>query len=148
MLVLLREIVILTVSSFKASSSGEGRKSEMTLTFPMGSSVYFILAVIYFLSFPPVSGADEANDAMRPMSVAQEEDAGADFAQQPPAEFAGVAVQLMKKNRGLWISEGLLRGREIHPPCGQGSPAPWRNPKRSAWSSTFIRLLEAISDIK
>jgi hypothetical protein len=60
-LALLREMVTLTVSSFNASSSGEGRKSEMTLTFPIGSSVYFILAAIYLLSFPPISGADNSD---------------------------------------------------------------------------------------
>jgi hypothetical protein len=29
-------------SSFRTSSSGEGRKSEITFTFPTGSSVYFL----------------------------------------------------------------------------------------------------------
>lgn len=33
----------------------------MTLTFPIGSSVYFILAVIYFFPFPPISGADNSD---------------------------------------------------------------------------------------
>jgi hypothetical protein len=60
-LVLLRAIVTLTVSSFRASSSGEGRKSEMTLTFPIGSSVYFIFPFIYLFPFPPVSGADNSD---------------------------------------------------------------------------------------
>jgi hypothetical protein len=60
-LVLLSVIVTLTVSSFKASSSGDGRKSEMTLTFPIGSSVYLIFSFIDFISFPPISGADYSN---------------------------------------------------------------------------------------
>jgi hypothetical protein len=37
----------------------------MTLTFPIGSSVYFILAVIYLLSFPPISGADNSDFVKR-----------------------------------------------------------------------------------
>ncbi len=33
----------------------------MTLTFPIGSSVYFILVVIDLFSFPPISGADNSD---------------------------------------------------------------------------------------
>jgi hypothetical protein len=58
-LVLLSEIVILTVSSLSTSSSGEGRKSVTTFTFPIRSSVYFIFLFINPLSFPPESGADD-----------------------------------------------------------------------------------------
>jgi len=60
-LALLRAIVTFTVSSFRASSSGEGRKSEITFTFPICSSVYFIFRFIYFLSFPPISGAKNSD---------------------------------------------------------------------------------------
>ena len=58
---MLRAIVTLTVSSFRASSSGEGRKSGTALTLPIGSSVYFIFLFIYFLSFPPISGANNSD---------------------------------------------------------------------------------------
>ncbi len=61
---MLSVIVTLTVSSFKASSSGDGRKSETTLTFPIGSSVYLIFSFIDFLSFPPISGADYSDFAL------------------------------------------------------------------------------------
>ena len=33
----------------------------MTLTFPIGSSVYFIFAFIYFFAFPPISGANNSD---------------------------------------------------------------------------------------
>lgn len=50
----------LMVSSFKASSSGEERKSGMTLTLPIGSSVYFIFSFIYFIAFQPIFGANNS----------------------------------------------------------------------------------------
>jgi hypothetical protein len=61
MLVLLSEMVTLTVSSFKANSSGEGRKSFSNLTFPIGSSEYDIFCFIYFLSLSPIAGADNSD---------------------------------------------------------------------------------------
>jgi hypothetical protein len=64
MLILLSEMVTLTVSSFRTSSSGEGRKSFKTFTFPIGSSVYFIFSVIYFLSFSPISSANDSDFVM------------------------------------------------------------------------------------
>ena len=60
-LALLSEIVTFTVSSLNASSSGEGRKSVITLTLPNGSSVYFIFLFIYLLSFPPISGTYDSD---------------------------------------------------------------------------------------
>ena len=56
-LVLLSEMVTLTVSSLRANSSGEGKKSATTFTFPTGSSVYLIFSFIDVLSLSPVSGA-------------------------------------------------------------------------------------------
>ena len=47
-------IVILTVSSLKASSSGEGRKSGFTSRGPIGSLVYFVFALINVFAFAQV----------------------------------------------------------------------------------------------
>ena len=58
-LALLSEIVTLTVSSLKANSAGDGRKSFITFTSPIGSSVYFIFPFIDSFSFPPISGAKD-----------------------------------------------------------------------------------------
>jgi hypothetical protein len=61
MLFLLRDIVTLTDSSRYANSAGDGRKSETIFISPIGSSVYFIFVLIGCLSFPPVTGAEDAN---------------------------------------------------------------------------------------
>ena len=45
-LALLKEIVTFIVSSFKTRSFGDGRKSDTTLTFSIGSSVYLIFFFI------------------------------------------------------------------------------------------------------
>ena len=64
-LALLSEMVTLTVLSFKTNSSGDGRKSVTTLTFPMGSFVYAIFFSINILSFPPVAGTYDSNCQLR-----------------------------------------------------------------------------------
>ena len=56
----LKERVTLSVLSFNTNSSGEGRKSVMTLTLSMGSSVYFIFLLIKFFSLSPVAGAKKS----------------------------------------------------------------------------------------
>jgi hypothetical protein len=43
------------------SSSGAGRKSSTTRSFPIGSSVYLTLLFINPLASTPVSGANDAN---------------------------------------------------------------------------------------
>ena len=63
MLDLLSAMVTFTVSSRKASSSGDGKKSEATRSFPKGSSVYLIFLLIDFLTSPPITGANDPNDA-------------------------------------------------------------------------------------
>ena len=65
MLLLLKAIVTFTPSSRNASSSGEGRKSGITLRSPNGSSVYFIFALINCPALSPVAGAQYANDTAR-----------------------------------------------------------------------------------
>jgi len=60
MLDLLKEIVTLTLSSFKINCSGGGRKSLITLSSPIGSSVYFILRLI---NLPPLSPVTRAEDS-------------------------------------------------------------------------------------
>lgn len=64
MLFLLSEIVTFTVSSFKANSLGEGKKSSTTFTSPIGSSVYFIFSFIDLLPLSPISGADDSDLAI------------------------------------------------------------------------------------
>jgi hypothetical protein len=72
--------------------------------------VVFIVVV----SFSPVAGADEADDAVGPMGVAHEEDSGADPAEPPPAQFAAAAVRGIEEHEGGGIGQGFLRSREIH----------------------------------
>ena len=52
---MLRVIVILTFSSLKARSSGEGKKSSTIRRFPRGSSVYLIFFVFAFIELSPFS---------------------------------------------------------------------------------------------
>src|SRR5574337_282309 len=54
--------VTLTLSSFRTSWSGDGRKSLTIFSLPMGSSVYLILLFINLPSFSPISGAIYADD--------------------------------------------------------------------------------------
>ena len=56
---MLKEIVTLTLSSFKINCSGGGRKSLMTLTSPIGSSVYFIFRLINLPPFSPITRAED-----------------------------------------------------------------------------------------
>jgi hypothetical protein len=55
MLALLKEIVTLTLSSFKTNWSGGGKKSFTILSLPIVSSVYFILFFINLSPLSPVS---------------------------------------------------------------------------------------------
>jgi len=59
---LLREIVTLTLSSFRTRRSGGGRKSLMTLSFPIGSFVYFILVFINLFPLSPVSCTENSDN--------------------------------------------------------------------------------------
>jgi len=59
-----RAIVTFTPSSFSTKSSGLGKKSGMTFSFPSGSFVYLIFALINSFSFAPISGANDADDAL------------------------------------------------------------------------------------
>jgi len=52
-------MVTFWLSSLKASWSGEGKKSAMILTGPMGSAVYFVLLLIDCFSLPSISCADD-----------------------------------------------------------------------------------------
>src|SRR6185436_122145 len=51
-------------SSRKTRSSGSGRKSGTTLTLPRGSSVYLVFALMDFLSFSPISRAEDSDDVV------------------------------------------------------------------------------------
>ena len=59
---LLREIVIFTVSSLNANSSGDGSISATTSTFPIGSFVYLIFALINLFTFTPIASSKDSND--------------------------------------------------------------------------------------
>jgi len=60
----LRLIVTLTVSSFNASSPGDGKKSSIGLPGFIGSSVYLILLFIYPLTLAPISSTDNSNNVI------------------------------------------------------------------------------------
>ena len=62
---------------------------------------------------PPVTGADQSDDAAGTMGIADMQHAPIDFAQQPPAQLPGSAVSMIEKNQGPWIGKGLLRYRKI-----------------------------------
>ena len=55
----LKPMVTFRLSSLNASWSGDGKKSVMILTGPIGSAVYFVFLLIYCLSFSPVSCAND-----------------------------------------------------------------------------------------
>jgi hypothetical protein len=52
-------MVTFWLSSLNASWSGDGKKSVMILTGPMGSAVYFVFLLIDCFSLPPISRADD-----------------------------------------------------------------------------------------
>lgn len=60
-LLFVNAMVTLIVSSFNASSAGEGRKSSTRLTLPIGSSVYSIFLLIYLLALSPISCSEDSD---------------------------------------------------------------------------------------
>lgn len=106
MLALLKEMVTFTVSSFNASSSGEGRKSATLLTFPIGSSVYLIFSFINFPPFSPVPCANDPN-LVFPVSEPNSHYASGHLAQAVKPFFLTAVLKVFKDDTIL-VEEGKL----------------------------------------
>jgi hypothetical protein len=63
-LLLEREIVTFSTSSFATNSDGEGRKSATTRTSSIGPFVYLIRLLIDLFAFSPVSRPKDADHAI------------------------------------------------------------------------------------
>ena len=94
---LLKEIVILTLFSFKANCSGGGRKSLITLSFPIGSSAYFILLFINLSPFSPVPGTIDADD-IAPVCESNSDDAVVDPAHTEESILTGAMTDIFCNN--------------------------------------------------
>jgi len=110
---LLKAIVTLTPSSRKTNSSGRGRKSGTTVSFPSGSSVYLILSLIDLPSLAPVPGPEDANHAST-VREPHREDTTLDPTEAVVSSFAR-AVRPVLREDAAWIGEGELR------PCERDS---------------------------
>ena len=79
----------------------------MTLTSPMGPSVYVIFLLIDPFAFPPISCAEDANDAF----PIREPDCENTFAYASEAEEARflLAVRNILRNHAQGVSESVLR---------------------------------------
>jgi hypothetical protein len=75
----------------------------------------FPVVFIVVTSCPPIAGADQADDTAGPVGVADEQDPLVHHAEQPPAQFAAVAMGFVEKNQGLGVSKGPLGVRETTP---------------------------------
>ncbi len=109
---LLNAMVTLTPSSLKTRSSGRGRKSETTLGFPRGSSVYLIFSLIYPLAFPPVAGAKNPNDIVA-IGEPDRQDPAFDLAETVEPLFTGTVRRILG-NDADGIGERQLRLGERH----------------------------------
>jgi hypothetical protein len=109
-------MVTLTVSSLNTSLSGEGKKSGMTFSSPIGSSVYLIFVLINTFSFPPVAGTEYA-DGTPTIGKADRKDTTANFSEAVKPSFCLTMREIFRDDT-LWISKGVLRLGEPHPMLG------------------------------
>jgi len=78
----------------------------MILILPNGSSVYFIFGFINSLSFPPVSGAKDADHAI-PIGKSNGENPVSNFSKTVIAFFI-VAVRYVFCYYTMWVSKSML----------------------------------------
>ena len=105
-------MVTLICSSLKASSSGGGRKSQITLTSPIGSLVYLILLFIYPLSFTPVPGPKDPNYSST-HGEAHGQNAAANDAKAEVPFLILTVIQVFGYD-AIGIGEGILSDFEWH----------------------------------
>lgn len=106
-LFLLKAKVTFTPSSLKASSPGDGKKSGTILILPIGSSVYFIFALINGLTLAPIAGAENADDIVS-VCKSDSKDATVNYAKTVEALFAMTVLNIFC-NYALWIGKSVLR---------------------------------------
>ena len=110
---LLKEIVILTLFSFATNCSGGGRKSLITLSLPIGSSVYFILLFINLSPFSPVSGTIDT-DNIAPVGESNSDDTVVNPAHTVESILTGAMTDIFC-NHAVRIKKRTLGYTKRHP---------------------------------
>src|SRR3989304_7191141 len=149
-----RASVTFTPSSFRAKSSGLGRKSGTTFSFPKGSFVYLIFALIGSFSFAPISGANDADDALTIREA---------YRHEPLSNLANAVMSLLGRTvcqilgnhasginkRELRLGEGnavfrliflVLLGVPLETGLGHAKRLPriWRNSHTNVWLALWL----------
>lgn len=106
-------MVTFTVSSLKTSSSGAGRKSEMTFTGPISSSVYLIFAFIDSFPSPPVASSKYSNYTTAVCKT--DSQYPAPNSSEAVIPFLALAVGQVFSDNTVWIAENVLGFREADP---------------------------------
>jgi hypothetical protein len=109
-------MVTYTVSSWKTSSSGAGRKSGTTLTGPIASSVYLIFALIDSFPSSPVASSKYSNHATAVCKPHSQYPAS--NSSEAVIPFLALAVGQVFSDNTVWISESVLGFSEGNPVFG------------------------------